>query len=94
MNEANQIKYGGIILSSDKTMLIKADNTESFHIPNGIKVICRNAFKDANNIRILNIPESVEEVENFAFSELKIESVLIPSSIKNGEKASSFYVIN
>ena len=82
------IELEGFTLSPDGKRLIKGSDIEECHIPYGIKVICRNAFKDALKVKRLFIPETVEEVEDFAFSSMEIESVHIPKSInKWGESA-------
>lgn len=75
------IEIEGFTLSSDGTRLIKGSDIEECHIPYGIKVVCRNAFKDALKIKSLYISETVEEVEDFAFASLNIEKVFLPKSI-------------
>lgn len=71
----------GFTLSAYGTKLIKSNDSEDCHIPYGVKVICREAFKDSKNVKRLYIPQSVEEIEDFAFSSLNIEFVHIPASI-------------
>lgn len=71
----------GFTMSSFGAKLIKCNNIEECHIPYGVKVISKEAFKDAKNIKILHIPNTVEEIEGYAFSQLNIESVYIPNSI-------------
>lgn len=75
------IEKEGFILSSFGVRLIKGNDVEDCHIPYGVKIICRDAFKDAKNIKNLYVPETVEEIEDNAFHGLNIESVHIPKSV-------------
>ena len=82
------IEIDGFTLSPDGTKLIKGSDTVECHIPYGVKVVCDRAFNDAHQIKNLYIPETVEEVEEFAFSCDSTETVYIPKSIsKWGENA-------
>ena len=82
------IEINGFTLSPDGTKLLKGCDTEECHIPYGTKVICRHAFDNSQNIKKLYIPETVEELEDYAFSSMKTEYVHIPKSItKWGENA-------
>ena len=76
------IEKDGFTMSLYGTKLIKCNAIEDCHIPNGVKIITSKAFKDAKDIKHLYIPNSVEEIEDMAFSDLHIESVYIPKSIK------------
>lgn len=78
----DSIEIDGFTISADGSKLLKGKNEEYCCIPDGIKIICRKAFQDAINIKSLIIPNSVEEVEDYAFSSLNIVSVHIPKSIK------------
>lgn len=73
-------KYG-FTMSSYGTRLIKCNDIEDCYIPSGVKIVGRDAFKDAKNIKTLYIPNSVEEIEEYAFHCLTIESVHIPKSV-------------
>ncbi len=84
------IEKDGFSISSDGKRLIKGNNSENCHIPIGVKIICRKSFEDAIDIRNLYIPNTVEEVEDFAFSSMKIESVRIPKSIKKWGECAFF----
>lgn len=84
------IEKDGFSISADGKRLIKGNNTENCHIPVGVKIICRKSFENAIDIRNLYIPNTVEEVEDFAFSSMKIESVYIPKSIKKWGKYAFF----
>lgn len=84
------IENDGFSISADGNRLIKGNNTENCHIPVGVKIICRKSFENAIDIRNLYIPNTVEEVEDFAFSSMKIESVYIPKSIKKWGECAFF----
>lgn len=75
------IEKDGFVFSPDGSRLIKCNDIEECYIPYGVKVVCEKAFKDALKIKTLYIPETVEEVEDYAFSWLQIEEVHIPKSI-------------
>lgn len=75
------IEKDGFTMSLYGTKLIKCNAIEDCHIPYGVKIITSKAFKDAKDIKHLYIPNSVEEIEDMAFSDLHIESVYIPKSI-------------
>ena len=50
-------------------------------IPNGVRIIGKGAF-DGSNITAINIPDSVIEIGNYAFSDCyKLTSIVIPESV-------------
>lgn len=56
----------------------------SVKLPDGVKVIRRNAFARAYNMKEINIPEGVESVEMVAFRYcMSIEKLYLPSTLKN-----------
>jgi len=82
------VEKDGFTMSSYGTKLIKCNDTEDCHIPYGVKVVAKGALRNAKNIKKLYIPNSVEEIEEYAFSCSPIESVYIPKSVnKWGENA-------
>ena len=85
------IEKDGFTLSNDGTKLIKACDSKMCVIPYGVKIICRDAFKKMANIKTVIIPNTVEEIEDFAFSSLHIENVSVPESIIKWGK-SVFYM--
>ena len=85
------IEQDGFSLSLFGTKLIKSNDREDCYVPRGVKVICTNSFKGANNVKNIFLPDSVEEIEDYAFSSLNIVSVYIPGSIKKVGK-NAFYM--
>lgn len=54
-------------------------------IPFGVTSIGEEAFLLCGNIEKVNIPSTVETIENKAFQRSKIKEIIIPSSVKNIE---------
>ena len=52
-------------------------------------MVCASAFKDRKQLRIINLPESLEEIESEAFRGCnKLESMYIPGKVARiGESA-------
>lgn len=61
--------------------LVKNSNPEEYHIQGGIKIISKKTFAGASGFKFVLIPNSVVEVEDFAFSSQMIEEIKIPNSI-------------
>jgi hypothetical protein len=56
------------------------DSTTEVVIPEGVKVILSNAFKDMKNLTTVTIPESIENIEDYAFSDCpELTTVNIPA---------------
>ncbi|MBQ3784742.1 MAG: leucine-rich repeat domain-containing protein [Lachnospiraceae bacterium] len=88
IQDKKNIEKDGFTLSPNGVKLIKGNDDVECYIPYGVKVVCNRAFKDSHQIRTLYIPETVEVVEEYAFSCESIETVHIPQSIlKWGESA-------
>ena len=85
----------GVVFSADKTVLYEAPmGLKKYVIPDGTKIIGQYAFsKTSETLECVLFPDSVEIIENFAFSPIggqwkKMKSLKIPNSIKTiGEKA-------
>ena len=64
-------------------VLLKCNSTDStVVIPEGIKTIGNFAFMDNKNIRSVELPATVELIGEAAFSKSSIESVTLPSGLK------------
>lgn len=80
------VEEDGFTMSLYGTKLINCNEIEDCHIPNGVKIVTSKAFINAKKIKNLYIPNSVEVIEDMAFSDLQIERVYIPKSIKKWGK--------
>lgn len=86
----NNIKDGLIILG-DKLFYDRHKNgsvdcgsnicsyTRKRIVPDGVKIIGKDAFKDSN-YRVIVIPNSVEKIEKGAFKNCKIDKIYIPTN--------------
>lgn len=58
------------LFNKSKTSLLQyaiANNTSSYVIPDGVKIIAKGAFEASANLIKITIPESVESIEDWAF---------------------------
>ena len=73
--------------------LISIENSDIingvFNVPNGVKIIGTAVFEKNDKIRVINIPDSVEEIGVHAFSSCKNlvanSSLVIPNSFMQGK---------
>ena len=75
----------GVLFNKDKTELIQyplMNNSKDYIIPDTVKVVCDGAFENAKYIKSVFIPDSVEEIFDYAFYGTNIESLKIPGSVK------------
>ena len=65
------------------------DNGRTIDVDDGVQVVCAGAFKDRKQLRIINLPESLVEIETEAFRGCnKLESMYIPGNVTRiGESA-------
>ncbi len=60
----------------------KSYSEDEYTIPNGIKTIGRDAFRNNTNLTSISIPNSVELIESCAFEECEgLTEVVIPNSV-------------
>lgn len=52
-----------------------------YTIPSHVKIICRDAFRNSN-LKSIDIPEGIEEIEICAFMDSALEYITLPSSLK------------
>lgn len=65
---------------------------ETYSIPDGLKIIGTEAFRDVRRIKSISIPNSVTSIEDRAFYECDCHSIHIPKSVENiGEQAFYHY---
>lgn len=67
-------------ISADRKTFIKAKDTDSIIIPDGVEVIKFEAFM-MRKIKSIVIPKSVKKIEDLAFSGCSVEKMVIPNSI-------------
>ena len=67
-------------ISADRKTFIKAKDTDSIIIPDGVEVIKFEAFM-MRKIKSIVIPKSVKKIEDLAFSGCSVEKLVIPNSI-------------
>lgn len=72
---------GDFIIFNDVLLYKYIGGDENVVIPNGIESICSRAFWEAQNIKTVEIPESVKYI-NGAFEYSSVESIKLPNSIK------------
>lgn len=65
------------------------DNGREIDVDEGVRVICAGAFKDRKQLHIINLPESLEDIETEAFRGCNnLESMYIPrKTVRVGESA-------
>ena len=72
-----------IVIIPDLMMAIRSKvRPTSIRIPDSVRVIGRNAFKDLLSLRAVCIPDSLERIEDGALSGCKaLEAITIPKSV-------------
>ena len=84
-NNKNYKSIDGVLFSKDGTILYyypKGKTATSYTVPNGVKTIFSNAFNGNKNLTTVNLPNSLVNINNSAFSDSNITTMTIPSSVK------------
>lgn len=55
---------------------------EIFAVPAGVKRLVRGAFSQNKHLKKVILPDGLERIENLAFSEINLEEITIPASVK------------
>lgn len=79
-----------LTLSEEKDRLEKCeDNGKEIEVDEGVRVVCKDAFKDKKQLKNIKLPESLEEIESEAFRGCSnLEEIIIPAkTIRIGESA-------
>lgn len=86
----NNSKYSsdenGVLFNKDKSELLQyppGKNSEEYTVPESVKTIGTNAFRNCNNLIYVKIPESVSVIKSFAFAESGgLKEITIPDGVK------------
>lgn len=86
VDEGNETYYAenGVLYSKNMTILYRcplAYYAEKFHVQDGIRTIEDNAFDGCKSIGEIILPEGITTIGSSAFSNSKITSINMPSSI-------------
>ena len=76
--------YDGILYSKDMKELVRCPAglyKEEYLIPNGVEIIGENALKECENIKKFTLPQTLQEIGNFAFTNCAMSTISIPSSV-------------
>ncbi|MBR5984439.1 MAG: leucine-rich repeat domain-containing protein [Bacteroidales bacterium] len=65
-----------------------------YSIPQGIKTIAKNSFHYAGNLKTLTIPNSVTKIEENAFCDCLVETIIMPDSLETIETGAFLYCTN
>lgn len=86
----NNKKYSsdenGVLFNKDKSELLQyppGKNSEEYTVPESVKTIGTNAFRNCNNLITVKIPDSVSVIKSFAFAESGgLKEITIPDGVK------------
>lgn len=78
----------GVVYNSDKTILLKGADIESYTVIDGTKEIIEYAFAHCNSLRTISFPDSVEKIGDRCFYQCKkLENIKFPGSYRIGKEA-------
>lgn len=74
----------GLLLNHDKTLLLSVASIQlGYHLPSSIKRIGNGAFRGCEFLKSIEIPSSVNEIGEEAFSSSGIKTIYIPPSVNH-----------
>ena len=82
----NYICEDGVIYNKDKTELIyylPAKTNTSFTMPNTVKKILGEAFRDTKNLKNITLSSNLERIEDWAFRDTGITKIELPKSLSS-----------
>ena len=73
----------GILYNYDITEILLCPRAKSGKviIPDTVRHIAKNCFKDCKNLTMIELPRSIKTIEEYAFSGLNIDRLVIPNSV-------------
>lgn len=75
----------GMLLTADgkKILQFAAGSGCECVIPQGVEIICKEAFCDAENLTRVTFPEGLKEIDSYAFYNVRsLESIVLPDSLE------------
>lgn len=75
----------GILYNYDVTeiLLCPRSKTGKVIIPNTVRRIAERCFKDCKKLTMIELPRSIEIIEDYAFSGLNLDRLIIPNTVKS-----------
>lgn len=75
----------GILYDYDITEILLCPRAKSGKviIPNTVKRIAHNCFKNCKKLTAIEIPRSIDDIGDYAFSGLKLDRLIIPNTVKS-----------
>lgn len=75
----------GILYDYDVTEILLCPRAKSGKviIPNTVKRIAPNCFKDCKKLTMIELPRSIETIGDYAFSGLNLDRLIIPNTVKS-----------
>ena len=81
-NNTNYSSFKGSIYSKDMTELIICPNAiKSITIPEGVKSIDKDAFRNCYDLEKITLPKSIEKIQNGVFSDFYGITIKVPKGL-------------
>ena len=82
-----------VAITSDGKVLraFSDEDATSYSIPNGVTTIDQRAFSELENLKSVNITDSVQFIMQHAFEDSGLSSVVLPSDIKAVDEYAFFF---
>ena len=83
-DNAAYTSQNGVLFNKDKTVLVAFPSNygKSYEIPAGVKSIAPSAFRECYRLQNLSIPEGLESIGDYAFSNCGFTSLILPEGLK------------
>ena len=83
-SSSNYTSKNGVLYNKNQTELLcypKAKQDENFTIPEGVKTINKDAFKNVKDLSLLELNSTIKSIPDKAFENSGIESIFIPETV-------------